>query len=318
MEISSETDTNSLRSLLPEANREAVEMLYVIEVGLRELIIEALTASAGPKWFKTMLPADITEKYVRGRKAQAAASWSTHIEHHPLYYIDFPDLAKVLDKNWRNTFQDVLGNKEVFLGNLKALEPIRNTVAHNRKLSGQDCEIVRGVLTVFEAGIGPNRLKAFVENCTAAPAISEQLTLLTQEIVSAVDSMSSLKPPVQLKVWPLVQVAWWFDQSFLTNSNHAARLELAMQQLAEMQSKVSLLEREVERLSTLTSGKAPQIGKAIEDVFSFFQLFAEFSSLPRSRGSGHKIESWISEQDIEGKSQLALHAINSFLTHDHE
>lgn len=319
METPPETTPNSLKEMLPESNREAVELLYVLEVGLRELIIETLAVAGGPKWFKTQLPPDITEKYVRGRKTQFAASWSTHIEHHPIYYIDFPDLAKVLDKNWRNIFQDLLGNKDVFLGSLKALEPIRNTVAHNRKLSASDCDIVRGILTIFEAGIGKSRLMAFVKNCSAAPTISQLLADLREEVTSATEAMSDLRSPVELKVWPSIQNAWWFDSSFLTNSNHAARLDLAKIQLTDLRSKISKVEQQIESLSNLQSDETnPSIEYATEDVISFFELFAQFASLPRSRGIGHKIESWMSSQEVAGKSKLAIDALNSLLRHNHE
>ena len=129
-------------SLYPETNQYVAKRIYLLEVGLREFIIEELSRIGGARWHKTHLPADVSQKYLHGLQAERASNWTSHIEHHPLYYVDFPDLTKVLEKNWRLTFQRLLKNKDVFIYSLRSLEPIRNKLAHNRKISEADCKIV--------------------------------------------------------------------------------------------------------------------------------------------------------------------------------
>lgn len=297
---------------LPPTNHAVAECLFVLEVAIRELIIETLSASAGPKWFKRLLPSDITQKYIRGKQAERAAKWSEHIEHHPLYYIDFPDLAKVLSANWKATFQRLFSNKEVFLGNLKSLEPIRNKLAHNRKLSENDRTVVMGVMTCFESAIGKQNLRRLVANCTAAPSIPEIMEALKKEAETASEVMNSLTPPRALPRWHEVKNAWWFDNGFLTASNHDSRLAVAESKLSELKKVAQELEREVNHLRSHQDETASSDAEdLVAPIVSFFELYEEFASRPRKRGTGHKLEAWKAQHDVLHLKREALGALSS-------
>ena len=78
-----------------ENNMVAYELLYKIEVGLREFLIDRF-GRTDQKWWKTRLPPDVLDKLKNGREKERKIKWVELLPHHPLYYIDFPDLKKLL------------------------------------------------------------------------------------------------------------------------------------------------------------------------------------------------------------------------------
>lgn len=299
-------------SHLPETNRKVAELLFAIEVGLRELIIETLSSIDGERWHKQLLPADVYQKYLNGRRAERAAKWTNHVAHHPLYYVDFPDLAKVLNTNWKDVFQQLFGNRDVFLANLKSLEPIRNSFAHSRKISEEDERVVSGVFATFESAIGKNRLKDLIQHCTVAPSICETMRQMKNELEMAFGEIESLATPTCLRVWPMVEDSWWFDENFLTANNHKSRLEIAKAKLDELRKAVASTEREIEQIGQQKDVcDVTPTEELLAPVYSFFQLHFEYAALPRVRGSGHRLEAWLESKDLESIARVAKQSINS-------
>ena len=96
-------------SRTPTENCVLFCLFYEIETALRELIIEELEKVGGPTWYKAHLPGDIYEKYKRGLQYEKAISWSNMIPYHPIYYIDFADLRKIIENatNWKDVFLSI-------------------------------------------------------------------------------------------------------------------------------------------------------------------------------------------------------------------
>jgi len=206
-----------ISSNLPDENLQAYMLLYNIEVGLRELIIECLEAICGSNWHKTRLPSDVLENYRRGVQYQRNLKWSQLIPHHPLYYIDFPDLKKVIDRNdnWKDVFQPIFGRKDILIGTLSELEPIRNSIAHNRKITSNDLRSTQSACDKIVNAIGRDHFNAYVSKCTFANAIHGTLKLLDSEAQSALDCCRDCKPLDELKVWKRIADKWWFDEDYL-------------------------------------------------------------------------------------------------------
>src|SRR5881409_788931 len=99
---------------IPEENLTIFCILFKIENALREFIIHSLEESSGPKWYLNRLPGDILTKYRNARQIELGMSWSTLIPHHPIYYIDFPDLLKIIvpSDNWSDQFERVFAKKD--------------------------------------------------------------------------------------------------------------------------------------------------------------------------------------------------------------
>ena len=85
-------------SPVPKENIEIFCYLYRIETGLREFIIDSLNGLAGQRWYKTRLPSDVLVKYRKSRNSEKNIKWTQLIPHHPIYYLDFPDLRKIIER----------------------------------------------------------------------------------------------------------------------------------------------------------------------------------------------------------------------------
>jgi hypothetical protein len=105
-----------------------------LEAALRQLVIEQLSAIAGPKWHKQRLPSDVNEKLVEGPKYERAFKWFEFTPHHPICYVDFPDLLKIIVRadNWNTCFSAIFGNKDNLAAKYREIELVRNKIAHTR------------------------------------------------------------------------------------------------------------------------------------------------------------------------------------------
>ena len=297
----------------PETNKLVSAQIFIIEVGLRELIIEEFTKVNGERWYKTLLPTDVYQKYLRGRQLEKVSKWSNHINHHPIYYIDFPDLAKVMEKNWQNIFLEMFGQKTVFLSSLKSIEPIRNKFAHNRKLTRADSAIVSGVFCELEAALSSDRLKLLVKKCSEAIAIDEKIYQLREDLQLAKKKMMLIEEPEKLVNWNLIKNEWWFDSDYLTGDVTSTKLEIEEQKLRELSKVFEGQKKKVEKIKEHISQnkKIPLQEKLIEPISSFFDLYQQYSELPRGRGVGHNLESWVQLNDVLNCFENAENALSS-------
>jgi len=203
--------------IVPSENIAIYELLYHIEVGLREFIIEVLEAKVGPRWWKQRLPSDVKDHYVEGREYEKNIKWCQLIPHHPMYYTDFPDLKKVIARrdNWREVFQSVFKREDIIVSTLGELEPIRNKIAHNRKATSDDLNIVEAAYQKIVAAIGERHFLELVAKCTLAEDIPKHLLELQKEAKVAFEICRACKPLEGLQGWERVRRMWWFDTGYL-------------------------------------------------------------------------------------------------------
>jgi len=201
----------------PQENIEIFTMLFCVETAIRELIIEELSKVEGPRWYKRCLPGDVLDKYRKDWKAEKSIQWTRCIPHHPIYYVDFPDLKKIIerDDNWKKAFERIFSRKDILSSTLSELEPIRNKIAHNRKTSREDVEIVKGAYSKLSTAIGSDDLERLSMRCTLGEDIPKRLAQLQMEAKSALLFCQELKSLDTLKVWDSIHNEWWFDESYL-------------------------------------------------------------------------------------------------------
>src|SRR5687768_10963196 len=98
---------------LKSENQEAYVLIFEMEVLLREIIAVRMERSYGSKWAKLGLPEDIRRKVQAAIAHERTITWHKLTPHHPLYYVDFPDLRKVVvsGTNWPSIFSTLFGNK---------------------------------------------------------------------------------------------------------------------------------------------------------------------------------------------------------------
>jgi hypothetical protein len=248
--------------LYPQANGQISEKLYLIEVALRELIIESLTTAFGPKWLKQQLPGggEVQKQLKDARAYERATPWSDYIPHHPVYYLDFPLLRQTIERhdNWEAAFRPIFGRKDLVTAVLAGLEPIRNKVAHNRMATGRDLTIVEGsyvsIVNTLEAARGVGALKELVLRGTSSADLPTQLKALGAEASNARAIVAGLEWLDKLPTWRSVRAQWWFDEDYL--------------------------------------------GADLTPIISYFTQLEDYASYPRVRGEGYKIEAFVKEREI--------------------
>lgn len=72
--------------------------------------------------------------------------------------------------------------------------------------------------------------------------------------------------------------------------------------------------------STIKSNKwwfdESYLGEQVDYINEFFDLIDEYSRIPRSRGSGHRIEAWVRSRSIDTKYAKAMMQLDSILANE--
>lgn len=206
-----------LDNLVPKENARIYSLLFNLETVLRELIIQTLDEIAGPRWYKTRLPGDIKDKYINGLKYEKSIKWSRLVPHHPIYYTDFPDLKKVIEKedNWKDAFSKIFGRKELLVATLSEVEFIRNKIAHNRICTPNDLDIFVAAHSKIIEAVGETRSQKLIERLTTVEGLYSYLRKLSTEASNSLQSCLRFEKLFGLPVWGEMSSAWWFDDSYL-------------------------------------------------------------------------------------------------------
>ncbi len=205
------------RNACPDENQEAYTLLFCLENCLRELVIEELSTSAGPMWYKQRLPAAAVEKYKRSVEVERKTRWSQLIPHHPIYYIDFAHLREIIVRgdNWAACFERIFRSKDFIMGTLSELEFVRNKVAHSRRVSALERGVVaNGVEQLFLA-IGDERVLSLMSKRTTVANLIDQLRNLRTEARLSLQLVRDLSKLEGLPIWGGITGRWWFDESYL-------------------------------------------------------------------------------------------------------
>ncbi|MFZ0886892.1 MAG: hypothetical protein WA005_00430 [Candidatus Binataceae bacterium] len=242
---------------VPEANLGVYGCLFVVETVVRELIIEQLEAAAGPRWYVQRLPADLLTKYRGAVQEARRVKWVQLVPHHPVYYLDFPDLRKILSRadNWKDGFAPVILKKDLFLATLEELDPIRNAVAHNRTTSESALKLAESAFAKVRNYLGEALFDRLAQRATTRLDIPDRLRELLTEAAACLKVCHDYARLADRSIWQGVRDEWWFDDSFI-------------------EVDVGLVRR-------------------------YFELLDEYCLLPRTRGSGHLIETWVERSPLD-------------------
>jgi hypothetical protein len=214
------TNQHRLGIQSPIENVECFKILHALENSLRELIIEELNHLDGSRWYKTRLPGDVLKKYREGLEFQKHVPWMSLVPHHPIYYIDFADLKKILERedNWKDAFSPIFERKDIISATLSELEPIRNSLAHNRRLTAQDLGIVESAIGKLIAAMGEERFRRLAASTSTATTISEDLTRLRTELTNSIEACKKYAELDGLTTWLALSSQWWFGETYLGHS----------------------------------------------------------------------------------------------------
>lgn len=219
---------------LRRTNETGYSLLFEIEVLLREFIAQALIETYGRKWTKQGLPADLQQKIRSGLEYERSIKWHKAVLHHPLYYVDFPDLKKIIisGNNWRAAFDAIFSHKTNVDAGLSEIEIIRNKVAHNRFLTTADLAVLSGTHAKIIASIPSTALHNAKIAATKRTSILEPLTLLKASLDVAFTTMMEGEPmnPTTLNPTEVIE-EWWFNEDYLARdlSNIVRYVDLCRQ-----------------------------------------------------------------------------------------
>ncbi len=204
-------------TLAPTENLEIYGLLFEIEVGLREFVIQELGARYGERWWIDRLPGDVLDSCRTGIRLERSTLWLELVPHHPLYYSNFADLRKVVERrdNWEQVFKEQLGRKDIFAATLSELEPIRNKIAHNRRATSSDLKIVKACRAKLGTLIGEERFTLLVSSIAESADIPAMLLALRSEAAEALESCNELQALGNLPAWTETSGSWWFAGEYL-------------------------------------------------------------------------------------------------------
>lgn len=121
-------------------DKEAYTILRDLETNLRQCIQSNLS-SITSNWWRERIPQDVRSR-AEERKAKNENQWPWYSNkaHDLISYVDFNDYLKIITKkdNWRDVFSQLFKDKDIISAKLRELEPIRNAIAHNRKIGSYE------------------------------------------------------------------------------------------------------------------------------------------------------------------------------------
>lgn len=151
------------------------------------------------------------------RTVEQKIKWTSLVPHHPIYYIDFPDLRKIIEQknNWNEVFKSIFVRKDLFSAFWSSVEPIRNNVAHNRCISDADIGSLNTTFTFLMNTIGEARFNKLAAQAKTIPDIVAQITSLRLEGKQAHRLCKCFEHLKCLSSWNIISSSWWFDDLYI-------------------------------------------------------------------------------------------------------
>lgn len=112
-------------------------VLYVLENIVRDFIdVRFREVDQTSDWFEGRASSDMKRKLEQRRAAEEKNQWHSGRNRHPLFYMDFGDLAKLIITHW-SVFEDLPGQTWV-QSRLDEAERSRNVIAHTNLLTSEE------------------------------------------------------------------------------------------------------------------------------------------------------------------------------------
>lgn len=214
---------------------QGYQRLFRLENALRELIIEELAASCGPRWWKQRVPGGMHADSKAGKEYEANQPWQSRIVYHPIYYVDFPSLRTVIERNdnWGEVFSKLFGRKDLVLSALAAVEPARNRIAHSRQCLPEDISSLDQALSMLSTAIGEPRLEQLLHRTTS---LTDGRTAIGDYCSSLARAHEKIGARMHFSEDDLIEAppAWLLDEVFDDHQDDLADLEGLVREYARM------------------------------------------------------------------------------------
>lgn len=112
-------------------------MLYIFENLVREYIDNTFTEIDGANWFDSRSNRDMKRKLETRTRDEQKNQWHTGRNQHPLFYMDFSDLALLIINHW-SEFKDFFPDQAWVTSRISDTERSRNVIAHTNELPAEE------------------------------------------------------------------------------------------------------------------------------------------------------------------------------------
>lgn len=128
-------------------------LLFILENVVREFVHDVLEEKDGADWFEKRANAQVKKKVTDRKEKEQRNQWHTGRNSHPVNYIDFGDLALLIQTHW-SEFKDLLPSQAWAVSRLNDAERSRNVIAHTNVLSDEEVTRLEMIVTDWVRQIG--------------------------------------------------------------------------------------------------------------------------------------------------------------------
>ena len=128
-------------------------LLFVLENVVREFVKDVLEEKDGPDWFEKRANIQVKKRVAERKEKEQKNQWRTGRDSHPVNYIDFGDLALIIQTHW-NEFKDLLPPQAWAISRLNDAERSRNVIAHTNVLSDEEVTRLEMIVSDWVKQIG--------------------------------------------------------------------------------------------------------------------------------------------------------------------
>ena len=209
-------------------NIRAYELLFRIETVLREILIEHCEQAFGPNWWKAaVLTQDARKRLAESIKIGAERrskddkkSWTSRKVFHPLYFVEFADLADAFKMRANAEKLDeicVANERSEVADQLSRLLPIRNSVAHMRMVSKADLIQVEAAHDVLAGVVGRSNFDRLAKTLPSQCAVQQEMDSIAKCFSMAMDSVHQMHA-IDMTAWTQLSSRWWLDTDWHVDS----------------------------------------------------------------------------------------------------
>jgi hypothetical protein len=133
--------------------QRAFRLLYVLENIVRELISSKLTEEFTDTWFDVKATTEMKRRYQDRKSKEDSQQWHPGRNRHPIFYLDFGDLSKLIVNNWPS-FEAYFPSQAWVQSRLDEAERSRNVIAHTNLLPEDEVDRLEMYLRDFIRQVG--------------------------------------------------------------------------------------------------------------------------------------------------------------------
>ncbi|HTV91966.1 MAG TPA: Swt1 family HEPN domain-containing protein [Verrucomicrobiae bacterium] len=214
---------------VPESNKACYAALYELETIVREFLLEELSRAYGSHWYRSRCDPGTLQRVERGMTGDRIARWPQGQLYHPVYYMNFSSYAALIETSahWNDVFRNFFSRKDSITGLLRAIEPVRNKVAHNRVATEPELSTVANATTMLRECLGNAKCEALLARPARFWDINDALSRFERELTAALNALRT-QTPILSEATDDLDSQWWFDELVMGDLYERLRHTLAM------------------------------------------------------------------------------------------